>query len=144
MTVEDMLRRDEGYSHVAYPDPLTGGEPFTIGIGHTGPEVCQGLVWDNDMIEDAFQLDVNKAWQGCADHLEPWFSALNDARQAVLVAMGFQMGVTGMLGFRKMLDALRDGHYATAAEEMRTSTWAHQTPKRAIRMAYQLESGAWQ
>ena len=28
---------------VAYPDPKTGGAPWTIGWGHTGPEVKKGM-----------------------------------------------------------------------------------------------------
>jgi len=30
-----MLKRCEGFSAKAYPDPGTGGEPYTIGYGHT-------------------------------------------------------------------------------------------------------------
>ena len=143
MNLHDMLVRDEGWKNEAYPDPLTGSDPWTIGVGHTGPEVVKGLVWDDGMVDNALQLDIAKATQGCMDHFEPWFSQLNDARQAVLVAMCFQMGIGRLCGFRKMLDALRDQHFSTAAEEMRQSVWAHQTPKRAIRTAYQLESGNW-
>ena len=143
MTFDDMIDRDEGVSHVAYPDPLTRGDPWTIGKGHTGPEVHEGLVWNDDQIEDAYQLDKAAAWQGCVDHF-PWFDQLNDARQAVLWSMAYQMGVGRLLGFANTLDAIRDEHYATAAENMRQSVWAHQTPKRAIRLAYQMESGAWQ
>jgi lysozyme len=29
----------------AYPDPATGGDPWTIGWGSTGPDVRKGTVW---------------------------------------------------------------------------------------------------
>lgn len=38
-----LIREFEGLSLTAYPDPGTGGEPWTIGYGHTGPEVRPGL-----------------------------------------------------------------------------------------------------
>jgi GH24 family phage-related lysozyme (muramidase) len=31
------LKRDEGLRLTAYGDPLTGGEPWTIGYGHARP-----------------------------------------------------------------------------------------------------------
>lgn len=33
---QDLIREFEGLSLTAYPDPATGGEPWTIGYGHTG------------------------------------------------------------------------------------------------------------
>ena len=32
----DAIAQREGERLTAYPDPATGGEPFTIGVGHTG------------------------------------------------------------------------------------------------------------
>lgn len=144
MTLQSMLERDEGREHTAYPDPLTHGDPWTIGIGHTGPEVHQGLVWTDQQIDDAFAADVTNATTDCIVSFHPWFENLDEPRRAVLIAMAFQMGIHRLLGFVNMLAAVRDGHYATAAEHMRQSVWAHQTPKRATRMAYQMEAGAFQ
>lgn len=33
---KNRIAEHEGISLVAYPDPGTGGEPWTIGVGHTG------------------------------------------------------------------------------------------------------------
>jgi hypothetical protein len=38
-----LLRQWEGCLLSAYPDPASGGVPWTIGYGHTGPEVTAGL-----------------------------------------------------------------------------------------------------
>lgn len=43
----------------AYPDPLTGGAPWTIGKGHTGPEVRPGLVWTQAQSDAAFERDLD-------------------------------------------------------------------------------------
>lgn len=141
MTLQDMLERDEGRRHVAYADSLGF---WTIGVGHHDASVVEGLVWDDDLIDDTLQLDINAATQACLDHFSPWFSALNDARQAVLIAMVFQLGIGGVLKFVNTLANIRDQHFANAAEGMRQSVWGQQTPQRVNRMALQMESGAWQ
>lgn len=40
----ELIKDFEGLGLKAYPDPGTGGDPWTIGYGHTGPEVQPGLV----------------------------------------------------------------------------------------------------
>jgi len=44
----DLIQQWEGLETKAYPDSATGGEPWTIGIGHTSaagdPEVYKGMV----------------------------------------------------------------------------------------------------
>lgn len=42
----------------AYPDPATGGAPWTIGWGHTGPEVKPGLKWTQEKADMVFTLDL--------------------------------------------------------------------------------------
>ena len=39
----ELIKDFEGLRLEAYPDPGTGGDPWTIGYGHTGPEVKPGL-----------------------------------------------------------------------------------------------------
>ena len=138
-----MLEREEGREHNAYADPLTHGEPYTIGIGHTGPEVHLGLTWDDEQIDAAFDADVQKATQGCSNAFA-WFDSLDDVRQAVLIAMCFQMGIRGLQSFSGTLSFIASGDYVMAAQHMRVSLWAHQTPARANRMADQMLTGAWQ
>jgi lysozyme len=38
----------EGCRLTAYPDPATGGKPYTIGYGDTGPDVVPGLTITQD------------------------------------------------------------------------------------------------
>lgn len=140
MNLDTFLLSQEGKRYVAYLDQFGKG---TIGIGHTGPEVVTGLVWNDDQINFAYQLDKAKAWQGCADNLQPWFLQLNEPRQTALISMAFQMGVHGLLEFTQTLANIRDEHYANAAECMRQSAWAKQTPKRAQLEASMIETGNW-
>jgi lysozyme len=135
-----MLEVDEGREPHSYPDPLTSGDPWTIGVGHTGPEVHPGLVWTDEQIDAALASDMQIAEDGCRKAFY-WFDRLCGARQDVLIDMAFQMGIGRLCGFVRMLGAVRDERWAEAAEQMRLSTWARQTPKRALRLAYQMESG---
>jgi lysozyme len=62
-------------------------------------------------------------------------------RQAVLAAMGFQLGIAGLLAFKATLRAMEAGSYAMAAAGMLASKWASQTPARAQRMAAIMREG---
>lgn len=43
----------------AYPDPGSkDGTPWTIGWGHTDPEVVKGLVWTQEKADATFKVDV--------------------------------------------------------------------------------------
>ena len=49
--------------------------------------------------------------------------------------MAYQMGVPGLLRFKKMLSALEAGDWKTAEKEALDSLWARQTPRRAREVA---------
>ena len=134
------IAREEGCRRAAYPDPLTGGAPWTIGVGHTGPEVHEGLVWTNAQIDAQLDLDIARAEAGL-DRALPWWRGLGDSRQDVLVQMAFQLGVAGLLKFRTTLGHVEAGRFTEAADAMLASAWARQTPVRASRLAAQMRSG---
>ena len=51
----------EGCKLTAYPDPGTGGAPWTIGYGHTGLEVYPGLTITQEKAEELLMQDTQKA-----------------------------------------------------------------------------------
>ena len=51
----------EGLRLTAYPDPGTGGAPWTIGYGHTGPDVHPGLTITQEQAEELLMQDTQKA-----------------------------------------------------------------------------------
>ena len=53
----DLTEADEGFSAHAYLD--TGGV-WTIGYGHTGPEVRKGLVWSHSQAVTALLSDLGQ------------------------------------------------------------------------------------
>jgi len=58
----DLIEQWEGLENDAYPDPATGGEPYTIGIGHTSvagpPEVYLGQYITDEEAHEIFRRDV--------------------------------------------------------------------------------------
>lgn len=52
------LEQEEGVMYNAYPDPATGAAPWTIGVGHTGPEVHPGLTWTGAEVDAALRHDL--------------------------------------------------------------------------------------
>jgi len=60
----DLIEQWEGLENDAYPDPATGGEPYTIGIGHTSaagdPEVYPGLYVSDEEAHAIFARDVEQ------------------------------------------------------------------------------------
>ena len=73
----------------------------------------------------------------------PWWWKLDDARQFVLVDMAFNMGLAGLKGFKKMLTAVEQGDYQTAAKEMLASKWAAQVGRRAAELSKIMKKGEW-
>jgi lysozyme len=49
-----LMHHFEACKLTAYPDPATNGPPWTIGWGHTGPEVVPGLQWTQEQADKAF------------------------------------------------------------------------------------------
>lgn len=134
------LKEDEGCELTAYPDPVSKGDPWTCGVGHTGPDVHQGLTVDQAQADAWFSADVTKAETGLAAGL-PWLSTLSDFRQDVLTNMAFNLGVHGVMNFHNMLAAMQVQDWPTASAEMLNSLWAKQVQGRAYRLADVMERG---
>ncbi|ACE75768.1 P28 [Xanthomonas phage phiL7] len=51
----------EGLRYATYPDPATGGAPYTVCYGHTGPEVKPGMVVKQAQCDKWLAQDLRKA-----------------------------------------------------------------------------------
>lgn len=61
--------------------------------------------------------------------------------QNVLIEMAFQLGVDGLLKFKKTLKLVKDGDYKGASVEMLNSQWFKQTPQRAKNLSKIMREG---
>ena len=138
MDLKSQLLREEGAESCAYQDSLGY---WTIGVGRL-IDSRKGGGLSNDEIDYLLDNDIKAKTREVLLAL-PWMPRLSEPRQAVLIGMAFQMGIGGLLKFKRMLGSVEDGQYGEAAMEMFDSTWAKQTPSRATRMAKQMETGEW-
>lgn len=126
------LKRDEGFA--AFPYSCPAGQ-LTIGYGRNlekrGITQKEALfLLENDM-DDFYRQLLNL----------DWFITLPPGVQDALINMTFNLGFIGLLKFKKMIAALENKDYATAAREALDSLWARQVPARAKRVAVQIRAG---
>lgn len=130
------LERDEDRRTKPYRD--TVGK-LTIGVGRNLEDV--GL--RQNEIDFLLKNDIDSVQEAIESKL-PWVKQLDEAREGVLINMGFNMGVDTLLDFVNTLEFIRIGNYDAAAEHMLASKWATQVGKRAKRLAEQMKTGVWQ
>ena len=104
------MKLREGSRNKAYKD-VKG--IWTIGVGHTGPEVQEGLVWTDQQILDVLKQDVKVAEQGVTDNVRV---ALSQNQFDALVSFIFNVGVKA---FRRstMLKYINIGEFGLAAQQ---------------------------
>lgn len=120
----------------------------TIGIGHNLdakpmhhggriPHKITDAECDAIFIEDIQQTvdGLTRQWKG--------LGLLSDARRDAIIQMAFQLGVSGVMKFKKMLKALEVCEWSKAHKEALDSDWAKQTPARANRVATQILTGVY-
>ena len=94
---------------VAYPDPGSkDGKPWTIGWGHTGPEVVKGLVWTQAQADAAFEKDLLRFEARVARLVKV---PLTQGQYDALVLFDYN---TGSLDSSTLLKLLNAGNYAGA------------------------------
>jgi lysozyme len=71
----------------------------------------------------------------------PWVARLDDVRQRVLIDMAFNLGLPGLLEFKRTLAAVEAGQYGRAAGMMLESRWASQVGQRARRLSQMMRDG---
>ncbi|EEQ1468728.1 glycoside hydrolase family protein [Salmonella enterica] len=142
-----LLKVEEGVRHNPYIDSL--GYP-TVGVGFKlGPQGANlknyTFYLTDNVINVWLQENIEIVYRSMQQN-EKINQALlysNVVRTDILISMEYQMGVNGLAGFNNMLAAITEQDWNNAANEMRRSIWAKQTPKRAERHAAVIESGQW-
>jgi lysozyme len=82
----------------------------------------------------------------CVDQLEeaiPFINKLDTVRQDCLINMCFNMGLVGLLKFKKALLLVKAGDYQKASIEMLDSKWAKDVGNRALELSTQMKSGVY-
>lgn len=148
---EGYIAKNEGIRLSVYKDSK-GYE--TIGIGH---KLESGNPRD-DRIREKGSISEEEAYKLFEeDYIEAMaimrtvtnektgqsYSTLAPARRAVLIDMAYNMGQGGLAGFNKMYDAIKEGNFDKAGDEIEdeNSDYAKQVGARAVRNAQIMRSG---
>jgi lysozyme len=112
----DFIKEHEGCELTAYKDQKG---VLTIGYGHTGPDVTEGLVWTQDQADGALAVDLTGA-QNSVNRL--LHVALTDQSKAALISFVYNLG-SGSLAISDALRSINAGDYLTGARQL--ATWDH-------------------
>lgn len=112
MVSDDLEKEFEQCRLTAYPDPGTGGEPWTIGWGHTGGvkkgDTCTQEQADTWLLED-LQTAIDAVESGVT-------SQLTDKEKSALVDLVYNIG-EGNFNRSTLLKLLNAGDYEGAVRQ---------------------------
>lgn len=87
---KDLIKSFEGLELRVYPDPATGGAPYTAGYGHTGSDIKPGMKVTQAMADAWFDADVAKFESGVSALLRvPTTQSQFDA----MVSLAYNIGL---------------------------------------------------
>ena len=106
----NLIKHFEGLQLHAYPDVI---DVWTIGYGHTGPDVHPGLIITEAQAETLLAQDLTRFELGVTNLVR---APLNDNQFAALVSFSYNLGL-GNLQSSTLLRLLNQGEYAAAATQ---------------------------
>ena len=133
----ESIKHHEGYSDTVYKDSLghlTGGWGHAFMLGSKIPVEASEAYLRQDIanaLADFRSLSRSRRY----------ICYLSPNRRRVIVEMIYNLGLSGVRTFRKMLNAIRLEDFETAADEMLDSLWAKQVGKRADELAEIMRQG---
>lgn len=125
--VKERLRKAEGLRLKPYVCPAG---KLTIGYGRNIQDKGISIGEAEYLLDN----DIKNAYRELKQNL-PWVEDLSENRQIVLLDMCFNLGMTGLLGFKRTLSFIEKGDYLKASQEMLKSKWAKQVGKRAVELS---------
>jgi lysozyme len=107
---EKFIANEEGIRTKSYLDQVG---VWTIGVGHTGPEVGPGLVWTKEKVMEVFRADIGRFAVAVTKLVS---AALKQHEFDALVSLAFNIG-TGNFASSTLLRKLNGGDYRGAGEQ---------------------------
>jgi len=110
----ELIKNFEGCRLKAYPDPGSGGDPWTIGWGATGTGIRRGVVWTQAQADGRLATDLVGYEAGVVKALGG--APATDSQRGALISMAYNIG-TGALASSTLIKKHKAGDYAGAAAE---------------------------
>lgn len=133
-TLDALLIRHEGLRLKPYRCP---SGKLTIGVGRNLEDVGISTSEAMFLLESDIYTCTKEALKFS------WFSNLSDVRRDVVISMIFNIGYSGFLKFKKMIEAIEAKNYEKAADEMLASEWALQVGKRSYELSEMMRNDAY-
>lgn len=108
-----LIKRWEGCELVSYPDPATGGDPWTIGYGATGPGIGPGVRWTQAQADDRLARDVGRFLRGVQSVVKV---EATDEQLGAMASLAYNIGVKAFTA-STLLRKFNAGDIAGAATE---------------------------
>ncbi len=143
--IKHVLVEDEGLQLKAYVDccgkswrhcSCKDKGKLTIGVGRNLEDLgiseneAYGLLY-NDI--KRITVELEKAFS--------WFKELNSPRRIVILSMAFNLGISKLREFKKMIKQIESGDFHSASQEMISSAWSIQVKARAVRLSVMMDKG---
>tara|TARA_R100000458_G_scaffold12572_1_gene10382 strand:- start:91 stop:546 length:456 start_codon:yes stop_codon:yes gene_type:complete len=140
--LREELKTDEGCKYEIYLDHL--GLP-TYGIGHLvtekdpeyGMEV--GTLVDEIRVNEVFEQDIQVTINDCKKVYDDW-NTMNEEVKLICCNMMFNLGYPRYCKFKKMIQAIKDGDWLEAGNQMKDSRWYKQVTNRADRLISRMKA----
>ena len=130
------IAEDEGVKLEVYHDHL---DLPTCGVGHLilekDPEYgCEvGTPISQERCDELFEQDMNSVIKDCKKVYDDWDS-MPEEIQHICANMMFNLGYPRYSGFKKKIQAVKDGDWFEASVQMERSRWYKQVTNRAKRL----------
>ena len=139
--MQSLIVDDEGMRLWPYVD--TAGHR-SWGVGHNLD--AEPIAADvEDMLHEAVKLQFQYDLDAVLDvaSTEPWWTSLNDVRQAAIADMLFNLGLGAIRTFGTFFGYIAAQQWLHAAADLRTTKVDRELPVRYERLARMIETGQW-
>lgn len=110
----ELMHHFESCELEAYPDPATGGAPWTIGWGETGPHVKEGMTITQQEADEMFERRLSKEFEpGVESSIR---SGATQNQFDALVALAYNIGL-GNLKSSTLLRMHNDREFVDAEKQ---------------------------
>lgn len=116
--------------------------PYTDSVGKLTIGYGRNLN-DNGISKKEADFLFDNDFNSCERELSKytWYTSQPEGVQAALINMRFNLGLKRLLGFKRMIAALKVKNYTLVAQEALDSKWATQVGQRAKDIAVMLREG---
>lgn len=108
----NLIHKWEGCRLKAYPDPATGGAPWSLGFGATGPGINQDTVWTQEQAD----ADLANRISHIGSVIDGFGVSLSDNQKGALVSLAYNIGL-GALSNSTLIRLLKAGDLVGASNQ---------------------------